>query len=194
MQDILHFIKKLSSLLRGELLTSRSKAILSNLISNEIDVGFCFGDLRHPSLESIPIFQKKLHIVTHRDSELAKIKKLTTLKQLLAQKPAAFPKGLLGLGETGTHPFLTEHNIIPNIQTLYDNYQVGIDFVKATGGWSFIPDWVIQDDNNQLQPLFPKRLFLPLEITLVYSKNRRSTNAIYALLEMIKKSYAGAIP
>jgi DNA-binding transcriptional LysR family regulator len=157
--------------LRAEISSLRSIEIVEKAARYEIDYGLCFGPQAHPLIESSTLGRRKLLAVVHKGVGIGKKKTKEEVLQVLSDLPASLPRGLLGFGYGETHPFFKRYKIEPQVDLLYDHYEVALAYLSAKPAWALLPDWIVEK-GSAFEALRSEDIFESLEITGVWAKNR----------------------
>lgn len=166
-----------------EVFSLRSADVISQLLSEDIDLGVCFSPQSHPTLESRILHRGELKIyVKPRHPILAEPKPL----EKLTDYPAILPKAFQGIDVCENHEMFTKFQIKPNAQVAFDSYGVGSMLVKQGSGWGFFPDWLEKLPRFSLKAIdLPKGWQAPYTLNALWLKKRSLDLGIQKIVDLL---------
>lgn len=69
------------------------------------------------------------------------------------------------------------------------SYQVAIERIASSDSWGFLPDWMIKEDARLKVLPPPTGWDANFTITLVWPKNRTVSQAVHALVQVLKENF-----
>lgn len=169
-----------------DLLSLRSADVIKGVLSREFDLGLCFSPQGNAELESKTIYEGELLIAVRKNHPVLRLPVGERLRALSAY-PAVLPKAFQGVDVCITHPMFDQHKVSVLPQTLFDNYDVSLEMIKATDYWGLVPDLFVSPGMVALKPA--KGWRAPFSISLIYLKKRFVPNFFADLREALLKLF-----
>lgn len=166
----------------GEVYSLRSAEILQRVITGELDLGVCFSPQSHPGFESQIVYQSQLVLAARREHPIFKVRPASRQARL-GEFPMAAPKAFQGIDNCETHPMFTALGIKPQLQFMFDSYEVGSRYLAVSNSFALIPDWVLRWPDSVLQKVLPDQPDAPVTIAAIWPKNRPPVMAMQRLIE-----------
>lgn len=170
--------------LHCEILTHRSANVVDLVLAGELDLGVCFSPQNHVALETKPLCDGKLVVAVRKRHPILKEK--TPIKHL-SKYPAVLPKSFRGIEVCEKHPMFKKHGIIARPICLYDNYNIALQLLQVTNGWSLVPDRLLSDLKADLElvPL-PRDWHAPYQISALWLRHRAFNASMKAMVSEIQ--------
>jgi len=169
----------------GELYTLRSAQVLDGVGAGEYDLGLCFNPQSNPSVEISKLFGGELVVAVRRNHPALKLKGKDQLKAIMAY-PATLPKSYQGIDNCQTHPVFAQFNLQPQVDLIFDNYEVAVEKIRLSDAWGLLPCWIVKKEG--LSSVMPDGWSAPYNISVVWPKNRFVTRVIKQLIESLTRA------
>jgi DNA-binding transcriptional LysR family regulator len=173
----------------GEIYSLRSAEIVGRVITGELDLGVCFSPQSHPGFETHIINQGQLVIAARKEHPIFKLRP-PLRKAQLGRFPMAAPKAYQGIDNCETHPLFTTLGLRPQLQFVFDSYEVGSQYLALSNSFALIPDWVLRWPDSVLQKVLPDQPAAPVTIAAIWPKNRPPVMAMQRLIEAMESLLA----
>jgi DNA-binding transcriptional LysR family regulator len=171
----------------GEVYTLRSAQVLQGVASGEHDLGVCFSPQSHPRVQAEIIHEGHMVLAVSKQHPLLKAKKSDAVREI-GKYPATLPKSYQGIDNCETHPNFAKFKIVPQVDLVFDNYEVAIKKVRDSQGWGFFPDWITK--LGGLGSIVPEGWQAPYNISAVWPKNRILTKVMRHLIDEMRTELA----
>ena len=163
--------------------------VLSGVLSGVYDGGFCFSPLKHPHLKCFEIYKGQMQIAARKGHPIFK----SVAKQqfdLLNNYPASIHKATPGVDICEDHPMFEKFGLKPNIQSLWDSDDVGVEIVSNSEAWALLPELVVQCHRTKIQAIaMPKAWDAPYFIGFIIRPHRIENPFLKLLMGELKKAF-----
>lgn len=157
-----------------ELYSERSANVINGLLHGNCDIGVCFSAQPQPQIIKSQIYEGELGIYVNHDNPILKSRSCN-LKNL-SRLPAFLPKAFSGVDVCESHPMFEAYQIVPNAVLLYDSYEVALQAISSSQGWTLAPDIMYKYFSSRVSPVkLPKSWSAPYSVDLIVQKHRPLT-------------------
>lgn len=163
---------KNNPLITAEFVSQDTGALISQVLSGQLDMAVVYSPLEHENIEEKIIQEGKFLITLKKNHPIFEMKSMNRIAHL-NELPTITFKASTGPNVCENHPVFAKFGIRPNHRYYYDNDRLAIELVTKTGGWAFMPDHVIEEHSSKLEVLTLKNWDAPMRISLV--TNRKKT-------------------
>lgn len=173
----------------GELYTLRSAQVLEGVGAGEYELGLCFSPQSNPNVQIQKLYDGQLVVAVRRNHPLLKIKKKDQVRAISAYS-ATLPKSYQGIDNCQTHPVFDQFNLNPQIDLIFDNYEVAVEKIRLSDAWGLLPDWIVEQ--SDLASVIPEKWSAPVNISAMWPKNIVVTRVIKQLIASLERALSRA--
>lgn len=167
--------------LTGEIFSLRSGDVLKGILGSELDFGLCFSPEQSSLLETEVLRRGNLLVTVRKKHPVL------TSKRQLNEFQAIAPKALKGIENCERHPLLKKLGLTSSVQTIFDNYAIAISLLKSSNVWTLLPDFLVEQNRDSLQAVYPSQPSAPYNLSAVWLKERPLLKPLKLLLTNLKK-------
>ncbi len=157
----------------------RSNEIAMRASISEIDVGFCFGPIASPDIQSRVIGSEPFVLAVRRRHKILKENRRSILKQV-RELPCAAPRTYLAAGDF-EHPELRRLSIRQNVDFVYQTYDIAIQRLLHSDSWALIPAWYVDRHHQEIAQVDIPGWNAQAEILMVWNPSRALGRALAQL-------------
>lgn len=173
--------------LSSEIKSMDTFRLTTEILTGQIDFALCFNTDPHPEIIQNVVHKGELKILVSKSHPMAEMS-FKEWQKVINDFPYVAHKSGKSIERCDNHPIFETFGIRPQVSTLWDSDEVGLELLSHSDSWTLVPDVIALHSKTHVFLDLPKGWVAPYTVSMLYSSMTNQLDVIKRFEEEIKAS------